>query len=329
MTGEQVAELNRASMMIELGRYGDAARLLSAVLAADPDSCRGWCLLSRAHLGNGELTEAVSAASRASALEPANDWPHRLASTALISLERCGEAVTAALEARRLGPDFWRSHVCLAQAAAADGQLELAAEAARAALALAPEQADVHVTAGKVALRRGDIAEARIYQEAALAIDPAHSGALNELGRISLRSRDTAAAADHFLRAARISPRNDVFGRNSELALRRLGLRLAAVILLALALLAAIAALAATGHWTIAGELALAEPTLAGWIVLQSRAVPRSARRHLPRLLFARQRRLARFITPIAITRAAALDHGQKDPRSPEDTNAAAAGSCR
>ncbi len=55
MTSEQSVELNRASMMIELGRHDEAARLLSAVLATDPDSSRGWCLLSRAHLGNGEL----------------------------------------------------------------------------------------------------------------------------------------------------------------------------------------------------------------------------------------------------------------------------------
>ena len=328
MTSEQGVELNRASLMIELGRHGEAARLLSAVLAADPDSSRGWCLLSRAHLGNGQLAESVSAASRASALDPASDWPHRLASTALISLDRSGDAVAAALEARRLGPHFWRSHVCLAQAATADDRLELAAEAARAALALAPEQADVHVTAGKVALSCGDVTEARIRQEAALAIDPSHSGALNELGRISLRSRDAAAAAPYFLRAASISPQNGVFGRNSELALRRLGLRAAGPILLAPALLAAIAALTATGHWAIAAGLGLTVPPLAVWIAVRIRAVPGPARRHLPRLL-ARRWRLAPSLTPIAMTRAPAIDRRQKDPECPQDGNAAAVGSCR
>jgi tetratricopeptide (TPR) repeat protein len=328
MTSEHGVELNRASMMIELGRHREAARLLSAVLAADPDSSRGWCLLSRAHLGNGGLPEAVSSASRASALDPASDWPHRLASTALISLDRSGDAVAAALEARRLGPHFWRSHVCLAQAATADGQLELATEAARAALALAPEQADVHVTAGKVALSCADVAEARMRQEAALAIDPGHSGALNELGRISLRSRDASAAVQHFLRAASISPQNGVFGRNSELALIRLALRAAELILLALALLAAIGGFAATGHWVIAAGLALTEPPLALWISVRIRAVPRPARRHLARLL-ARRWRPARSFTPSAMTRAAAIHRGQQNPESPHEGSAAALGSCR
>ena len=113
--------------------------------------------------------EAVAAASRASALDPADDWPYRLVSTALIGMGQTADAVTAALEARKLAPHFWRSHVCLAQAATADRQHDLAAEAAATALALAPDVADVHVTAGKAALGRGDLDEARGWQESALA----------------------------------------------------------------------------------------------------------------------------------------------------------------
>ncbi len=57
--GRAASDLGRASVMIELGRHADAARLLSGVLAAEPDNCRAWCLLSRAHLGQGELAEAA------------------------------------------------------------------------------------------------------------------------------------------------------------------------------------------------------------------------------------------------------------------------------
>jgi tetratricopeptide (TPR) repeat protein len=291
MTAADPGQLSRAGLMIELGRFADATRLLSAVLAAAPDSCRGWCLLSRAHLGNGRPAEAMSAARRASALDPANDWPFRLISTALISLGRGSDAIPAALEARRLAPHSWRSHVCLAQAASASGQLDLAAEAAQAGLAIAPDQADVHVTAGRVALSRGDDVEARLRQEAALAIEPAHSGAINELGRISLQLRDPAAAAEHFLRAARTAPGNGVFGRNSELALRYLAVRLARPILLAVALCAAIATLTATGYPAAAMALAPAGLALLLWVAARIRAIPRQSRRHLPRLVRARLRR--------------------------------------
>ena len=288
MTTSDTTQLSRAGLMIELGRFADATRLLAAVLAAAPDSCRGWCLLSRAHLGNGQPDEALTAASRASALDPANDWPFRLISTALISLGRGTDAVPAAMEARHLAPHSWRSHVCLAQAAAAADQLELAAEAAQAGLAIAPDQADVHVTAGRVALSRGEVAEAALRQEAALAIEPTHGGAINELGRISLQLRDPAAAAEHFLRAARTSPGNGVFGRNSELALRYLAVRLTRPILLAAVLCAAIGMLAATGHPAIAAALAPAVAVLLFWVAKRIRAIPRQSRRHLPRLVQAR-----------------------------------------
>lgn len=294
MTGSDSVQLGRAGLMIELGRFADAARLLAAVLADAPDSSRAWCLLSRAHLGGGEPAEAITAARRASALDPANDWPFRLMSTALISLNRATEGMDAAAEARRLAPHSWRPHVCLAQAAAAAGQLDLAADAASAALAIAPDHADVHVTAGRVALSRRDAVEARLRQEAALALDPAHGGAINELGRISLHMRDPAGAAEHFMRAARTSPGNGVFGRNSELALRFLAIRLARPVFLAAALLVIIGALAATGHLLLAAALSLAELPLLFWAAARVRAIPRQSRRHLP-LVLARHMRLASY----------------------------------
>lgn len=302
--------------MIELGRFADAARLLSAVLANAPDSCRGWCLLSRAHLGNCQPAEAMTAASRASALDPANDWPFRLMSTALITLNRGADAVAPALEARRLAPHSWRSHVCLAQAAAADGQFDLAAEAAQAGLAIAPDQADVHVTAGRVALSRGDVAEATLRQQAALAIEPTHSGAINELGRISLHMRDPAGAAEHFMRAARTSPGNGVFGRNSELALHYLALRLARPIVLAAALFVAIITLAAADHPIPAAALTLVEAPLLLWAAARIRAVPRQSRRHLPRLVQARRARIPRPRNAATTSRTAKTTGGYKSGKS-------------
>src|SRR6202042_3430832 len=75
------AELRQAGVMIDLGRYRDAAGLLAQVLARAPDSGRGWCLMARAQLGNDDPAGAIAAATRASALDPADDWPYRLGST--------------------------------------------------------------------------------------------------------------------------------------------------------------------------------------------------------------------------------------------------------
>ena len=283
--GRAAADLRRASIMIDLHRYSEAARLLAAALAGQPDNCRAWCQLSRTHLGTGNFAAAVQAADRARALDPADDWPYRLASTALLGLDQTGDAVAAALEGRRLAPLSWRSQVCLAQAAAADGQLELAGEASAAALAIAPEEADVHVTAGTVALSRGELTLAQQRQETALAIEPGHQGALNELGRIGLRSRDAAGAARHFLRAARSAPGNPVFGGNTELALAQVATRVIATLAAVLAAAVCLGVVALAGRPILAAGLALPLPALTGWAITKVWRLPPEGRRHLLRLI--------------------------------------------
>ena len=320
------ADLSRASVMIDLGRYRDAARLLATVLAGSPASSRGWCLLSRAHLGDGNAPEAVAAAARASALDPADDWPFRLVSTALIGMGQTADAVRAAQEARKLAPHFWRSHVCLAQAATADGQHDLAAQAAETALSLAPDVADIHVTAGKAALSRGDLAAARAWQESALAIEPTHSGAINELGRISLRSRDAAAAAGHFLHAARTSPGTGVFGRNTELALSRVALRLATSVALIAAEAGCLILALLTGNVPLVVLFAILLVAVATRASLEIWRLPPEGRRHLRRLISARRAQLGGSIGAATIGRATARTRGQGHAQTTQAGNEAARG---
>jgi tetratricopeptide (TPR) repeat protein len=326
MPDRQAIELSRASTMIDLGRYADAARLLAGLLATAPDSSRGWCLLARAQLGAGDPVQSVAAATRASALNPADDWPYRLASTALISLGQTGAAVTAAQEGRRLAPHFWRTHVCVAEAATAHGQHELAASAAANALAMAPDIADVHVAAGKAALGRGDLAEARQRHQAALALEPAHSGAINELGRISLKSRDPAAAAAYFLQAAGTSPGSGIFGRNTDLALGRVALQIAVLAGLAVALGAAITQQALAGSALVAVVVALPGPALAIQLVRLIRRLPPAGRRNLPRLLRAMPVRLGRILGATIGGRLTAAHRGQQTSQKTHQGNAPTAG---
>jgi tetratricopeptide (TPR) repeat protein len=289
VTASPVLELSRAATMIELGRYDEAAALLAAIVAGAPDAARAWCLLARAHLGAGRGAEAVLAARRGGTLNPDDDWPHRLASTALVSLGRDREAVDAATQARRLAPGLWRSHVCLAQAAVAGGDWRLADEAAGAALAIAADEPDVQFTAGKVALGAGDLARARGHQQAALAIDPGHAGAVNELGRISLRERDPSAAAGYFLRAARSAPGAGIFGRNTEVALAKVvtNLTIAAALVLAAGIDLRILTPA-----RLAPDVALMAGLTGltcGYIWLVVRRLPPEGRRHLARMLRRRE----------------------------------------
>src|SRR5579875_3820802 len=113
--------------MLDVRRFDEASALLARVVTAEPESARAWCLMARAHLGAGRYAEAVEAANRAVALDPADEWPHRLASNALVHQGYVTDALRAAHEASRLAPSYWQAHVCLAQAALAAHRLDIAA----------------------------------------------------------------------------------------------------------------------------------------------------------------------------------------------------------
>jgi len=214
-------ELARASAMLDVRRFDEAAELLARVVAAEPESGRAWCLMARAHLGADRYAEAVEVANRAVALDPSDEWPHRLASNALVHLGNYADALRAAQAACRLAPSYWQTHVCVAQAALAAQRLDAATDAAGRARALAPNEPDVHFLSGKVSLARGNLADAREHQERALALDPAHSGAMNELGRIRLRRHDAAGAIRHFINAARATPDERIYSRNIDVVILR------------------------------------------------------------------------------------------------------------
>jgi Flp pilus assembly protein TadD len=178
-------------------------------------------MLAQAHLGAGRHQEAAQAANRAVTLAPADNWPHRLASAAMLRLGNVPEAVRAAGEACRLAPHQWLCHLSLAQAALAQRNFYTAEQAAANARQLAPAEPEVHVISGKISFARGDRAAARAYQERALALSPTHSDALNELGRIELRGSASAQAARHFVEAARSAPDVGVYRQNVQVVVRR------------------------------------------------------------------------------------------------------------
>ena len=74
-------------------RANQASTLLARLVSTEPDSGRAWCLFARAHLGADRYAEAVEAANRAAAIEPGEEWPHRLASNALMHLGNHAEAL--------------------------------------------------------------------------------------------------------------------------------------------------------------------------------------------------------------------------------------------
>ena len=237
MSGDPIeAILERAQVLLELGRYDEVLALISQGLAQDPTDARLLATTSLALLNLGRNSDAASAAARAIAQDPDWEWPHRLRASALASearkssgtlARRLGQcAAESAREAVRLSPSDPFAYCMLADAELCAGNLRPAGGAARRAVELAPESVDTSITTSQVALEARDWLTAEAAARRALAIDPESYAALNNLGAAldgAGRRREAAAA---FASAARQDPSAEDARRNvasSGLWVLRLG----------------------------------------------------------------------------------------------------------
>jgi cytochrome c-type biogenesis protein CcmH/NrfG len=100
MTAHEIdlhSEYVRADLFLAMGQPIEAAKVLEAVLAAEPDNQAALELLARSYFGSAQLTRAEAALTRLVELAPANAWARRaLART----LERQSRAADAAVHHR-------------------------------------------------------------------------------------------------------------------------------------------------------------------------------------------------------------------------------------
>lgn len=222
------AAVERAEALIAAGRHAEAATQLARLLASEPQNVYGWCVLARAHLGQRDHGAALEAASRAAAIAPDLEWPHRLASIALIGLGKTRRAVEEAREAVRLAPHEWRTHVQYAEASMRHGDLSTASAAATEAVRLGPNEPPAHMIVGAIAVRANRRADAAAAFRRVLALDPDNSAAHHELARLNLRRRlvgnlspgRLARAGGGFSDALRADPRSEASRRSLNVVLR-------------------------------------------------------------------------------------------------------------
>jgi predicted Zn-dependent protease len=91
------SEYLRADLFLAMGQPIEAAKVLEAVLAAEPGNQAALELLARSYFGSAQLVRAEQALTRLVELAPANGWARRaLART----LERQSRAADAAVHHR-------------------------------------------------------------------------------------------------------------------------------------------------------------------------------------------------------------------------------------
>ncbi len=216
----------RAEGLCGVHRYTEAITLLTGALASQPDDARTWCVLARAKLGAEDFQGALDAAGRAVALQPAKEWPHRLASIAFTRLNQFQQALSAALESVRLSPMLWQTHARVAVASLNMHMLDQAERAAAKAVELAPLEPDTWTTLGSVALAHGDRSRAKDAYRRALSLDAENVNAHDGLARVALKygrwanPGGLATAASGFAHSVRVDPRSATSRANLEIVLR-------------------------------------------------------------------------------------------------------------
>jgi predicted Zn-dependent protease len=87
------SEYLRADLFLAMGQPTEAARILTAVVAAEPANEAALELLARAYFGSAQLTRAEETLIRLVELAPANGWARRALARTLERQSRATEAV--------------------------------------------------------------------------------------------------------------------------------------------------------------------------------------------------------------------------------------------
>jgi tetratricopeptide (TPR) repeat protein len=307
--------IDRASLLVDLGRWTEARRELTAALASDPDSYRAHCLLGACLLALDDATRGLDHAEIAVRLRPDDEWGHRVRSSALNQLGRHEEAEAAAREAVRVAPDDPLVHVRLAKALLAlPGRVEEAHQAVERSLALEPDRAATHLAAAAVADAGGDEERERAAYRRVLALDPENADAINGLAALDNERGRFGSALRHQAGAVTFDPTDplyrenvDTIGRNL-VALGVLVTTVAALPLLGLAAAETTGAFASGWPRMVVGLAAVAAYGVVLWRMLrdQPAVIRRYLRRSLVRLPATQIRFTFLLIVPAWLLLAAA-----------------------
>ena len=198
--------IERASLLLEQGRYELAEKELRAELATNPEDGLAHAFLALSLVELDRNGEALREADLALGLLPDEGFSHYVRGAVLADLEREKEALESAREAVRLEPEEADYRALLAALAFDRRRWTEALKAAEQGLQLDPEHSDCANirSMALVHLRRPD--EARAALQHALYRHPENAGSHTAQGWTLLHAGDHAAARLAFKEALRLDP---------------------------------------------------------------------------------------------------------------------------
>ncbi|EWY40302.1 hypothetical protein N825_36940 [Skermanella stibiiresistens SB22] len=200
--------LNRAALLSDLKRFGEARDVIQSVVETDPGNAAAALVLVGALQGLGALESAAAVCRRALIQVPDHAG---LGLTLGNLLKRMGDRAAAADrygKVLRSCPGDIDAMLAAAALLQEDGAAEDAAGLCHAALARAPDLAEAHLLLGNQALSAGRPAEAASRYRAALAADPAQGVAHATLGNALQELARHDEARRCFGRALTLDPMN-------------------------------------------------------------------------------------------------------------------------
>lgn len=198
--------LQRAEVLLDLGRPGEALALLQQAAALAPEDCNPQCWLAVSLHQLGRHADALRAAERGVALAPEYEWPHRLRSIILRSQRKLRPALEAAQTAARLAPDERNALHLLATCQIDCRQYAAAHDTAVRLREVAPEWDSAHTLLGNLALQFKRWEEAEEHCRRALELNPEAKTSLYNLGYLRQMTGRKQEAAEYYHAVLRLDP---------------------------------------------------------------------------------------------------------------------------
>ena len=200
------ANLSRAQLLFEQGRFEMAAEELGRQMAQDPDDPFARCLLALclSKLKNHE--QAVREAQAATHLAPDLAYTHYVLGSVLDDVPRLRDAEAAAREAIRLDPEDADYYALLASIRFQQQHWPDTLRYADAGLALDADNIPCANLRGMALVRLNRKEDAHQTIQGTLARDPENAAAHANQGWALLHAGKPSEALDHFKEALRLKP---------------------------------------------------------------------------------------------------------------------------
>lgn len=233
MSEKNLKLLFKAESLTEIERWQDAIPLLLQFLSLNPQNYHATCLVSLCYFHLDESEFALDYAQKAIAIEPDEEWAHRLRSIILSKLGKNKDSLKSAEEAVRLAPYLSATLQTLVMAYLDSNKPRKARDIANKMVENHPESDESFLSLGLVNLRTNHLYQAEKCFREALRINPTNSLARNNLGvavlrqenrptttfnrnysNSLLRNQPQSEAMEHFTEAIKLEPNNQLIIQN-------------------------------------------------------------------------------------------------------------------